>query len=100
MSETHDGWEEVRFDEQPTPITVPLLTIQTREGKRFGAGRVYVNLFGTQFRCVALRAGAEKFIIQPEHGPDWLVERGLDRVTAERLVSDAMNPPEEDTVCG
>lgn len=44
---------------------------------------------------MALRAGDEKYVIQPELGPDWLVERGLDRATAERLVNDAMNQPEE-----
>ena len=54
-----------------------------------------VTVFGTEVRCVALRAGDEKYVIQSEHGPDWLVERGLDRKTAERLVNDAMNQPEE-----
>ena len=96
MSEKHDGWEKVEFEaEEPKPVTVTMLTTRTGAGKLFGAGRVYVTLFGTEVRCVALRAGDEKYIIQPEHGPNWLVERGLDRATAEQLVNDAMNQPEE-----
>ena len=95
MSEKHDGWEEVQFEaEEPQPCTVTMLTTQ-KDGKVFGAGRVYVTLFGAEIRCVALRAGEEKYIIPPEHGPDWLVERGLDRETAEQLVKDAMNQPDE-----
>jgi hypothetical protein len=96
MSGKRDGWEEVEFDAaEPNPVTVTLLTTRTRDGKQFGAGRVYVTLFGTEVRCVALRAGDEKYVIQPERGPDWLAERGLDRETAERLVNDAMNRPED-----
>lgn len=95
MSGKHDRWEEVTFDAiEPNPVAVTLLTTQ-RAGKQFGAGRVYVTLFGTEIRCVALRAGDEKYIIPPEHGPDWLVERGLDQKTAEQLVHDAMDQPEE-----
>lgn len=96
MSEKYDGWEEVAFDpEVPGPVTVTMLTTQTADGKLFGAGRVYVTLFGTEVKCVALRAGDEKYVIQPEHGPDWLVERGLDREIAERLVHDAIGQPED-----
>jgi hypothetical protein len=94
MSKKHDGWEEVEFEaEEPKPVMVTMLTTQ-KAGILFGAGRVYVNLFGTEVRCVALRAGDEKHIIQPEHGPEWLAERGLDRETAVQLVHDAMNQPE------
>jgi hypothetical protein len=96
MSKKHDGWEEVHFEaEEPKPVTVTMLTTRTEDGKLFGAGRVFVTLFGTEIRCVALRAGEEKYVIQAEHGPDWLVERGLDRTTAEQLVNDAMNQPED-----
>ena len=87
MSEKDQGWEEVKFDkEEPRPVTVKMLTTRNREGELFGAGRVYVNLFGTEVRCVALLAGDEKYVVQPQHGPDWLVQRGLDRETAEQLV--------------
>jgi hypothetical protein len=96
MPNNHDGWEEVKFEAvDPKPVTVTMLTTRTEAGKLFGAGRVYVTLFGTEVRCVALRADDEKYVIQPEHGPDWLEERGLDRKTAEQLVNDAMNQPEE-----
>ena len=91
MSGIHDGWEEVAFDTvEPNPVTLTLLTTRTPDGKVFGAGRVYVTLFGSEVRCVALRAGDEKYVIQPERGPDWLAERGLDRETAERLVNEAI----------
>lgn len=77
MSEKHDGREEVEFEAvDPKPVTVTMLTTRTEAGKLFGAGRVYVTLFGSQVRCVALRAGDEKYVIPPEHGPDWLVEGG------------------------
>lgn len=96
MSEKHDGWEEVEFEAvDPNPVTVTMLTTRIEDGKLFGAGRIFVTLFGTEIKCVALRAGEEKYVIQPEHGPDWLVERGLDRTTAEQLVNDAMNQPED-----
>ncbi len=89
---TTDNWEDITASVQvgQGTIDITLLTTRTSAGKRFGAGRVYVHLFGAEVPCVALLAGQEKYIIPPEHGVDWLVERGLDRTTAERLVHDAM----------